>query len=129
LDKADKYAWSVDYTASASWLFKKSKIQTALFYKYSDEILEFTGNYDSDGTLNGIAQQYIGGYHTLDFTLNRAFLNKQLTLCTGLKNIFNVKEINASGSLDPHGGSGESLSLGYGRIFFIQLKYTFIKNT
>ncbi len=127
LDKTEKYAWSVDYTASASWLIKKSKIQTALFYKYSDEILEFTGNYDSDGTLNGIAQQYIGGYHTLDFTLNRAFFDKQLTLCTGLKNIFNVKEINASGSLDPHGSSGESLSLGYGRIFFIQLKYTFIK--
>jgi hypothetical protein len=100
-----------------------------LFYKYSDETLEFTGNYDADGTLNGIAQQYIGGYHTMDFTLNRSFFKKQFNVSTGLKNIFNVKEVKALGSLDPHGGSGESLSLGYGRIIFIQLNYTFTKGS
>lgn len=129
MDEPDKYAWSVDYTASAKWLFKRSHVQSALFYKYSDEILEFTGNYDADGTLNGITQQFIGGYHTMDFTLSRALFKKQFDICLGLKNIFNVKEVNALGSLDPHGGSGESLTLGYGRIFFIQLNYTFTKGS
>jgi len=127
LDNRHRYAWSKDYSASVNWLLQKSRIQTAIFYKYSDELMEFTGNYDADGNLDGIAQQFISDYHMLDITLSRSFLANRLSVCTGVKNILNITEVDSFGSLDPHGSSGDAASIGYGRQFFVNIKYTFSK--
>ena len=127
LDSGHSFAYSTDFVASANFLFEKSRIQPAIFYKYTDDYLEFAGNYNADGELNGIAQQYMEGYHTLDFTISRSFFGDRLSIVAGIKNIFNVTLVNSYGSINPHGSSSDAAAAGYGRTFFLKLGYRFEK--
>jgi outer membrane receptor for ferrienterochelin and colicins len=127
LDDIDKFTWSTDYVFSSTWHFKKPAIQIALFYKYTDEYLEFAGNYDVGGTLDAIGQEKTSDYHTLDATLSRDFLNNRLNLSFGLKNIFNVTLVNSIGDISIHGSMDNSTTMGYGRTYFISVAYIFSK--
>lgn len=99
----------------------------SLYYKYTDSYLEFAGNYDANGQLNGIAQQYLAGYHTLDFTAMKDLFQDRLSLSAGVKNIFNVTMIDSFGSLAIHGSTSDAAAAGYGRTFFVRLLYRFTK--
>ena len=127
LDSSGDYAWSTDFVSSLSYLFARPKLQVALFYKYSDEYLEFAGNYNADGQLEGIAQQFIAGYHTLDLTLSKSLFRERLSLSTGVKNIFDVTLVNSLGNITIHGSNNGEALAGYGRTFFIKLGYRFDK--
>jgi outer membrane receptor for ferrienterochelin and colicins len=127
LNSKDQFAYSTDWVSSANYRFEKYKLQMALFYKYTDSYLEFAGNYDANGRLNGIAQQYIDGYHTLDFTATKDLFQNRLNLSAGVKNIFNVTLVNSFGSITIHGSSNEGAAAGYGRTFFVRLGYRFTK--
>jgi outer membrane receptor for ferrienterochelin and colicins len=127
LDSKNSFDYSTDFVASSNYLFDKPGLQLALFYKYTDDYLEFAGNYNEEGQLNGIAQQRMDGYHTLDFTVSRNFFGDRLSLVGGVKNIFNVTLVNSFGSINPHGSSGDAAAVGYGRTFFLKLGYRFEK--
>jgi outer membrane receptor for ferrienterochelin and colicin len=127
LDNSKEFEYSTDFVASANYLFEKPAIQLALFYKYTDDYLEFAGNFDSEGELNGIAQQFMAGYHMLDLTAARNFFNDKLNVTAGFKNILDVTLVDSFGSINIHGGSGDSAAAGYGRTFFVKLGYRFEK--
>lgn len=121
------FAWSTDFTTSVNYLFQKAKLQVAAFYKYTDAYLEFAGNYNTEGELDGIAQLYVDGYHMLDLTATRDFFNDRVSLSTGIKNLFNVTLIDTFGSITLHGSSNEGAAAGYGRTFFVRIGYRFTK--
>jgi len=127
LEPDDKFDYSTDFVASAIYQNEKHKVQFALFYKYTDEYLEFAGNYNIDGELDGIAQQYMAGYHTLDFNVSKNFLKNALDVTAGVRNIFNVTMVDAFGTLNIHGSSNDAATAGYGRTFFLKLGYRFEK--
>jgi outer membrane receptor for ferrienterochelin and colicins len=127
LDSPDQFAWATDYTSSAVFRYEKLKLQLALFYKYSGDYLEFAGNYNAEGDLDGIAQQSMDGYNTLDATITKGFLEGRLNMSTGVKNIFNVKLVNSFGNINIHGSSDDSAAMGYGRTFFLSVGYAFDK--
>lgn len=121
------FDYSTDYMATASFSSRKMYVQLALFYKYTDDYLEFTGNYTADGEPQGIAQQYLDGYHTLDMTLTKDFFRNKFSASAGFKNLLDVRMVNAFGTLGIHGSSGDSVAAGYGRTFFVKLGYRFTK--
>jgi outer membrane receptor for ferrienterochelin and colicins len=123
----NNFAYSTDWVTSANYRFEKYKMQIALFYKYSDAYLDFAGDYNANGQLNGIAQQSIAGYHMLDFTATKYLYRDRVNISAGIKNIFNVTLVNSFGSVDPHGISSDGAAVGYGRTFFIRLGYLFTK--
>jgi outer membrane receptor for ferrienterochelin and colicins len=123
----DKYDYSTDFVSSAVYQNEKYKVQFALFYKYTDEYLEFAGNYNMDGELDGIAQQYMADYHTMDFNISKGFLNNTLNITAGIRNIFNVTMVDAFGTLNIHGSANDAATAGYGRTYFIKLGYRFEK--
>ena len=127
LDSEKEFAYSTDFASSINYLLEKPAIQLALFYKYTDDYLDFAGNFNADGELNGVAQQFMEGYHTLDFTMSRNFFGEKLSLVAGIKNIFNVTLVNSFGAVNIHGSSNDSAVAGYGRTFFIKLAYSFEK--
>ncbi len=124
---ADHFVYSTDWVSSATYRVEKYKTQMALFYKYTDAYLDFVGNFDVNGQLEGTSQQYMSGYHTLDLTLSKDFFENTLNISAGLKNIFNVMLVNSFGSVDPHNSSNGEGAAGYGRTFFISLRYRFTK--
>jgi len=127
LDTSNKFEYSTDFVASVNYLIEKPAIQFALFYKYTDDYLEFAGNFNTEGQLNGIAHQFMEGYHILDITVTRSFFNEQLNLVAGFKNILNVTLVNSFGAVNIHGSSNDAAVAGYGRTFFVKLGYRFEK--
>ncbi len=125
LNAPGHYSWSTDYTSSLTYCFRVPGLQTVLFYKYCDSFLEFAGNYNEAGKLDGIAQQFTAGYHILDATITKNLLEGRINISTGFKNLFNVTMVNSLGSINPHGSSDGSASAGYGRTFFVKLGYVF----
>ncbi len=121
------FVYSTDWVASAVYRIEKYKSQIAVFYKYTDSYLDFAGNYDANGQLEGTSQQYMAGYHTLDLTLTKDLLEDKLNISAGFKNILNVKLVNSFGSIDPHSTSEGGGAAGYGRTFFFALRYRFSK--
>ena len=127
LDNANKFEYSTDFVVSANYLIEKPAIQLALIYKYTDDYLEFAGNFDTDGQLNGIAQQFMEGYHMLDMTISRNFFREKVSLVAGVKNMLDVTLVDSFGAINIHGGAGDDAAAGYGRTFFIKLGYRFEK--
>ena len=128
LDEPKKFSWSTDYVFSASWQYSKNTdTQVGLFYKYTDEYLEFAGNYDVGGTLDAIGQELTSDFHMLDITLSQNILKNKLNLSAGIKNIFNVTLVNSIGDINIHGSMDGSTTMGYGRTCFISAGYTFLK--
>ena len=126
-DDRSHFVYSTDWVASAVYRIEKYKSQIAVFYKYTDSYLDFAGNYDSNGQLEGTSQQYMAGYHTLDLTVTKDLFESRLNLSAGFKNILNVKLVNSFGSIDPHNTSEGGGAAGYGRTFFFGLRYRFSK--
>jgi outer membrane receptor for ferrienterochelin and colicins len=121
------FVYSTDWVASATYRIEKYKTQVALFYKYTDAYLDFVGNFDIHGQLEGTSQQYMSGYNTLDMTISKDFFENSLNISAGCKNIFNVMLVNSFGSVDPHNSSNGEGAAGYGRTYFISLRYRFTK--
>jgi outer membrane receptor protein involved in Fe transport len=69
----------------------------------------------------------MAGYHTLDLTATKNLFEDRLSVSAGCKNILNVKLVNSFGSIDPHNTSEGGGAAGYGRTFFINLRYRFTK--
>lgn len=126
-DNRSHFVYSTDWVTSAVYRMEKYKLQMALFYKYTDSYLDFAGNYDVHGQLEGTSQQYMAGYHTLDLTATKNLFEDRLSVSAGCKNILNVKLVNSFGSIDPHNTSEGGGAAGYGRTFFINLRYRFTK--
>jgi outer membrane receptor for ferrienterochelin and colicins len=121
------FVYSTDWVSSATYRIEKFETQVAVFYKYTDAYLDFAGNFDTRGQLEGTSQQYMSGYHTLDLTVSKDLFENSLNISAGCKNIFNVMLVNSFGSVDPHNSSNGEGAAGYGRTYFISLRYRFTK--
>ena len=121
------FVYSTDWVSSATYRIEKYETQVAVFYKYTDAYLDFAGNFDTRGQLEGTSQQYMSGYHTLDLTVSKDLFVNRLNISAGFKNIFNVMLVNSFGSIDPHSSSNGEGAAGYGRTFFFSLRYRFTK--
>jgi outer membrane receptor for ferrienterochelin and colicins len=127
IDGSQRFHWSSDLSASTGWTWLRSDLQFALYYKYNDTYLEFTGNYNPEGDLEGIAQQKTSGYHMLDLSIMKKIYKKRISLSTGVKNLFNVTQISSLGNVNIHGSTENDLSAAYGRVFFVNASYNFSK--
>ncbi|GAB4313834.1 MAG: hypothetical protein Kow00127_04950 [Bacteroidales bacterium] len=119
-----KMVYNTDVNTSVTWRWKKIKTDFSVFYKYTGRLPQY---YQApDGTLQ---EGFIDDYHTMDVTVSHKMLRDNLHLSGGVKNLFDVTTINATGgaiSGGVHGGGGSSL-VGYGRTFFVSLAYSFNK--
>jgi outer membrane receptor for ferrienterochelin and colicins len=119
------FKFSTDISTSVYYSIRKIRTKLALFYKYSDKVI----NFDIDEN-NNITQGFINSYHTLDISATREhFLSDRLTLTFGGKNLFNNTNILSSGAASGgvHTSDSGSSPVGWGRTFFISLIYQFAK--
>jgi len=126
-DDPERFEYSGDIASSLRYQNRKYNFELAIFYKYTDDYLEFNGNFNADGELSGIAQRYVNPYHTLDFTLSKPLFQNRLTISGGVKNLFDITLVGSSGNLNYHGSGGTSTAVGYGRTYFVKLSFQFEK--
>lgn len=116
------FFYSNDVTASAGLRFDSLDLKINLSYKYTGTIKSYF--LDDEYVVN---ESFIGDYNTFDVTATKRFWKKKMTLTTGVKNLFDVKEVDMVG--DVFGVSNSSganrLNVLWGRSYFVSLSYDF----
>ncbi len=118
-----EFFYSTDVNTSITYTVRKWNTDASVFYKYNGKLPQYFQNAQGE-----LEEGYIEDYHTMDVSVNKHFFNRTLTLSAGVKNLFDVKAVNATGGAagGVHSGGSSSL-IGYGRSYFISLSYGFRK--
>ncbi len=108
-------------TTTYSWI--RIDMDFTLDYKYTGRMPQFF----TDGNGN-VVEGYVSSYNSMDFTMQKSFLQKRLTLGAGVKNIFNNTTVPAvGGSGGVHTGGSGDYPVGWGRTVFVQAAVNFNK--
>jgi outer membrane receptor for ferrienterochelin and colicins len=120
------FLWSPEVNTSISYSVPKLKTKLSLFYKYTGKKPQYvTGKNTANQSVLYIAETE--AYNLADFTVYTG-INKYITVTAGVKNIFDVSNINntaaSSGSI--HNSTG-SVAISYGCSYFIGLNFQWSK--
>ncbi|MDI1234745.1 MAG: TonB-dependent receptor [bacterium] len=117
-----KYNYSPEIRSQVSYGIGKKNIKSrttlSLFYKYNGKRIGY-----SLSDTRAVVQTKIMDYSMLDFTINQPLYKKKFNLTVGCKNIFNVTNINSTGSLTFHSSGSNSMPVSIGRSLFFQLNF------
>ncbi|MCC5930116.1 MAG: TonB-dependent receptor [Cyclobacteriaceae bacterium] len=120
-DVVEDLTYSPEMNASLSYLFEKPAITVNFFYKYTG-VMPF---YELDAMQNPRLAQ-IGDFHWADLSLQKKIMD-HLQFSLGIRNVFNVTEIeNTSLAAGAHSAGGPR-PVGYGRSFFAGLQFNLSK--
>ncbi len=114
------FSFSPEYISSVSYFFTKFKTQVNLFYKFNGKL----PSYILDGNKNIILQN-IASYHWADASITKIFY-KNISVSTGIKNIFNLQNITTTGDGGFH-QTGNQMPIGAGRFYFLNINYSIQK--
>lgn len=89
----------------------------SVFWKWQDRLNNYTLH--SDGTLG---RTFMSAFHMADATLTKRVWGGRLALTGGCKNLFDVKNLNASISGGAHSGGGVSVPMSTGRLAFVRIE-------
>lgn len=111
------------FNTTASYNLRKWNMNLSLYYKYNGKYPEL--RYIDDSIEIG----YMNAYNTLDITLGKWFWKRQINLQLGAKNLFDVTNVDVSGSSSGgvHTGGVDSDPVSWGRTFFVRLQLRFNK--
>lgn len=116
------YNFNDNLSSSLNINFLKNTANFAIFYKYSGKYPVYYYNASDE-----IVSEFANSFQTLDISVGKKFWENRILLATGIKNIFDNKEIGGISS-GGHGTSdGVSSMVGWGRTFFIDLKFNITK--
>jgi outer membrane receptor for ferrienterochelin and colicins len=120
--KLDNYVFSTDYTADFRYDLFNYGLNLSVFYKYNG-----TYPYYYRDAADQVALGYMNAYNSLDASINKSFMKKNLILSFGGKNLFNVTNVPRVGAgASAHNGGGEGSSpVAWGRTFFVGITYKF----
>lgn len=117
-----KFVFNNNFVSNVTINLLKNTAHFSVYYK-------LFGKYPFYTNFDGLQLSYMDGYQDLDITASKSFLNKSLELSGGVKNVFNNIIISGTaGTGGAHGSpSGVSSVAGWGRTWFLGLKYNFVK--
>lgn len=120
-DDLPGFVWSPELTAALSHQFTKAGIQLCFNYKYTGALPRYELQ-----TIEEVPRPYLAktaAFHWLDFTGEKK-IGPALKLSAGIKNIFNITELDDSGTGtgQAHSSSGP-LPLSYGRSYFLGIHW------
>ena len=117
--------YTPEIKSEISYAIHKWGLTPSLYYKYNGRLSQYFLSTNSDGE----QESYLGttdDFHWADLTLAKSFGNS-ITLTGGVRNLFDVKNINSTSTGGSVHGGGGSVPVGYGRSYFIRLNYHLTK--
>ena len=94
------------------------KTSVTAYYKYIGKTNRFI---QVDGFFEN---QKINPYSWFDFTTSKKFSKNKIAITFGVRNLFDVTDINTNAVTGgTHSGTNSTISLGYGRSYFLKLAY------
>jgi outer membrane receptor for ferrienterochelin and colicins len=117
--KMDPLKWATELSLSATYHFVRPEITLALYYKYTGKtpqvVVEDTG----------ISWGEVDPFNTMDITATKGFWSNRIRISAGVKNLFNVTTIPATGTGGGHGSGGDGMNISWGRSLFLKLTFVF----
>ncbi|MDX5320448.1 MAG: TonB-dependent receptor, partial [Bacteroidota bacterium] len=119
----NNFIYSPEFRVNLSYLVPKLNVDVSVFYKYTGTTPGFAMEQ------NQVVQTKIESYQTMDLTASRTFWKRRVNLVCGAKNLFNVTNINFTGTSTGgvHSGGGGSMPINQGRTYFVSLRFNFIQ--
>lgn len=123
----DKYKFNFQATASVNWKYRPWDMTVSAYYKYMGKTSEFV--LDPGSTIDG-GESYTlldrKGFSLMDLSVRKDFFQKKLEATLGVRNLFDVTELQSSGGASSTGHSEASgaFPIFYGRSYFLKLNYT-----
>jgi len=115
------FIYAAELVARTQYRLDPVGISLSAFYKFNGPIKQYQ--------LVENTPQLVGqdGFHTLDININKA-LGRALRAGLGVRNVFDVTRINATGGgSGAHGGGNGTAPVGFGRSYFLTLNYKLIQ--
>lgn len=118
----DEFSYALEFTGNATYELQKPQLTLAIFFKHQGELPGF--GYNTEGK---VVEQRIDSYRIMDVTISKPFWQKRIQTAFGVKNIFNVQNVEANLAGGAHSSGGNSISVGTGRTFFLKLGFQLSK--
>lgn len=121
-DLNNNFFYSNDAVAGLAYLFDSLDLKININYKYTGTIKSYY--LDDDKNIN---ESFIGDYHTFDLTATKRFWKKKIQLVAGVKNLFDVTQVDMVGDVFGVSNSNGATSLNvlWGRSYFVSLNFNF----
>lgn len=113
-----EFTWSPEVNASVAYTFQKIGMSASLFYKYTGQ----TPFYQPDYSTSEVYLAKADDFHWADVSLQKTLL-KNLSVTTGVHNLFDVTQVKSTAVAGSHSGGSNSLSSG--RSYYLTLSYNF----
>ena len=107
--------WSTDWTNDLTFTFLDGKLSWNIWQKLTGKTPFF---YNQDGKTE---QGTTNSYNMLNSGLSTHFLNKKIRINTGVKNLFNIRELQANNNNGIHIEASNQQNLHWGRTFYVNL--------
>lgn len=124
LGDSPKFVWTPEINSNISYLLPKINTNISLFYKFTGEKSTYVLSQGTSGTTARLSK--MAAFHIADLTLNKT-INKYLSLNGGVRNLFDVTRIRATGVEEGAHTNDGSNPFGYGRSYFLGLTMNWAK--
>jgi outer membrane receptor for ferrienterochelin and colicins len=117
------YLFTTEVRASVTKQWLRKGWSGSVFWKWQDRL----SNYRllADGTLG---RSFVAAYHMADASLTKRVWAGRVALTAGCKNLFNVKNLNASVAGGAHSGGGSAVPMSTGRLAFVRIELDLKRN-
>ncbi len=117
------FRFSTDVSSNVSYNWLSRRLRFLISYKYTGKLPQFYTN-----EAGGIEEGFIGEYHMMDISATKSYWQDRMILGVGAKNLFDYTNIESSGlTAGAHSSGGGSYPVGWGRSYFISLRFFFSK--
>lgn len=121
------FTFSTESNGEISWSWPAKNLSVNCFVRHNDRLLRFYLDTADDGS-EQVAERLEEGFTIADASISKFFWKKRIHLVGGVKNLFDVRNIGASGNdtaVGPHGGGSGEMPVSIGRSYFLRLGWKF----
>jgi outer membrane receptor for ferrienterochelin and colicins len=118
----DDFLYSLEVNTKVSYEIPKWKTSFSLSYKFTGEQSEFVQRVDSNGDTvfdKGTRESF----SWMDASVQKRFLDNKIKTTFGVRNIFDVTEIETTAVAGGTQGDPRNITFGYGRSFLLKISY------
>jgi outer membrane receptor for ferrienterochelin and colicins len=120
----DHFLYVFQLNSAVNYQIIPIDLSFALNYKYNGKEEQFIQAQTTEGDLT-ITKGITEPFHWLDFSIKKQFFKRQTELTIGARNLLNVKKLNTTTTASHGSEPLNTLTMGYGRSYFIKLKHQF----
>lgn len=114
-------AWYPEFNTSVDYTIKKTKTTFSVFWKFFGQRPIFIAN--ADGTVDRFDND---SYKMMDVSVRQELLKKRLSITCGLRNLYDVTNLNSLAGGGVHSGGGTAgTPVGMGTSMFTKLTFNF----